>query len=239
MNLNNKNMYSGWTNNMALLLVIFLIAGCNSGPGKEGKGKQIKDIEGSSYNTIQIGSQMWMAEDLKVTLYNDGTPIPLVENYDDWADLNTPAYCWYNNDSSNAESYGALYNWYVVESEKLCPAGWHVPSDEEWIVLETALGGAGFAGGSLKEEGTAHWKTPNTEASNNSGYAARPGGYRSYNGTFNLMRTSGYWWSDTQKSWYGSSHKVIYRYLRYDDRALARHIAEKTNGFSVRCVRNP
>ena len=231
-------MFSQWTNNMALLLLVSVLTGCNSKLEKEERGEQIRDIEGNSYTTVQIGDQLWMAEDLKATLYNDGSPISLVENYDEWADLTLPAYSWYNNDSLNADHFGALYNWYVVESEKLCPDGWHVPSDEEWIALETALGGAGLAGGALKEEGTAFWKTPNLEASNASGFSARPGGYRSYNGTFNLMRISGYWLSTTQKSWYGSSPRVLYRYLKYDDQTLPRHIAEKTNGFSVRCVKN-
>jgi uncharacterized protein (TIGR02145 family) len=224
---------------MALLWVLFILTGCNSEQEKEVRGEQIGDREGNLYNTVQIGEQVWMAEDLKTTLYNDGSPIPLVENYGDWANLTLPAYSWYNNDSMNADNFGALYNWYVVESGKLCPEGWHVPSDEEWIALEKALGGAEHAGGSMKEEGTASWKTPNMEATNESGFTALPGGYRSYNGTFNLMRTSAYWWSTTQKSWYGSPTKVIYRYLRYDDQALPRHIAEKSNGFSVRCVKNP
>ena len=232
-------MFTRWTKNISLLLVFSFFTGCNSKMEIEEKGEQIKDVDGNSYNTVQIGNQVWMAEDLKTTHYNDGSPIPMVEDYEEWANLTLPAYCWYNNDSLNADKFGALYNWYVVETEKLCPAGWHVPSDEEWIALETALGGAEIAGGALKEVGTLHWKTPNTEASNISGYAARPGGYRSYNGTFNLMRTSGYWWSTSQKSWYGSEPKVLYRYMKYDDRALPRHIAEKTNGFSVRCVKNP
>ncbi len=137
-----------------------------------------------------------MGENLKTTTYNDGAPIPLEENDMVWNTFSTSAYCWFdNNKTIYGDTYGALYNWYVLESEKLCPEGWHVPSDEEWIALESILGGAGLAGGALKEEGTKLWKTPNLEASNESGFTARPGGYRSYNGTFNLMRTSGYWWS--------------------------------------------
>ena len=221
---------------LSLIVFVFLLAACNrdSGPGPQ--GGIIEDVDGNTYRTVQIGEMHWMAEDLKTTRYRDGTPIPMVENYDQWAGLSTPAYSWYNNDSLHADDYGALYNWYVVESDKLCPEGWHVPSDEEWIALETVLGGATSAGGLLKEEGTAHWKTPNTDAVNSHGFGALPGGYRSYNGTFNLMRTSAYWWSTSQKNWYGSSSKVVYRYVLYNERALFRHIAEKTNGFSVRCV---
>lgn len=232
-------MFSARKNNFVLILLIYILAGCNSGVGKEETKDQIEDIEGNLYDIVQIGDQFWMAENLRTTMYNDGKAIPLVENYDEWANLTLPAYTWYNNDASNADNFGALYNWYVLESEKLCPEGWHVPSDEEWIALESLFGGADLAGRAMKEEGTAFWKTPNLEANNKSGFTARPGGYRSYNGTFNLMRTSGYWWSTSEKSWYGSPPKVLYRYLLYDGVGLPRHIAEKTNGFSVRCVKNP
>jgi len=224
---------------IVLLLVFSALAGCKSGLENEAKGEQIKDMDGNLYNTVQIGTQLWMAEDLKTCKYSDGTPIPLVENYDEWANLELPAYCWYNNDSLNSENYGALYNGYAFETEKLCPEGWHVPTDEDWIQLESALEGAENAGIALKEAGTINWKTPNTSASNESGFTALPGGYRSYTGTFNLKRTFGYWWSSTEKSWYGSTSKVIFRGLQYEDRALFRDIAEKNNGFSVRCVKNP
>lgn len=232
-------MNDGWIKVLASIFLLSTLTGCGSRLKEEENGPQISDIDGNLYGTVQIGDQLWMAEDLKTTHFSDGSPIPLVENYDEWTDLTLPAYSWYNNDTVNAADFGILYNWYVVETDKLCPEGWHVPSDEEWIALEATLGGAEIAGGAMKEEGTTFWKTPNTEASNESGFAARPGGYRSYNGTFNLMRTSGYWWTTSQKSWYGSSPRVLHRYLRYDDRALSRHIAEKSNGFSVRCVKNP
>ena len=227
---------SPWKHWMGLICFIPFLAGCHTDKGTRQEESRIEDIDGNTYKTVQIAQMRWMAEDLKTTRFNDGKPIPRVENYDQWAELSTPAYSWYNNDSLQAESYGALYNWYVVESGKLCPEGWHVPSDEEWIALETALGGAAQAGAKLKEEGTAHWKTPNTEAVNSHGFRALPGGYRSYNGTFNLMRTSAYWWSSSQKSWYGSASRAVYRYVLYNDRALSRHIAEQNNGFSVRCL---
>jgi len=228
-----------WTKCIALSLVLAALSGCKSGSEKELNIEQIRDIDGNSYNTIQIGSQVWMSENLKTTTYTDGTPIPVVEDYEEWANLTLPAYSWYNNDSLNSEDYGALYNFYAVETEKLCPEGWRVPSDEDWIALEAYLGGSGAAGGVLKEADTDHWKTPNTGASNESGFTARPGGYRSYNGTFNLIRINGYWWSSTEKAWYGQSNRVIYRDLIYDDPGIFRLIAEKGNGFSVRCVKNP
>lgn len=219
-------------------LFFSLFVGC-AGTEKSDHPKKVEDVDGNLYNTVSIGNKVWMTEDLKTTRFSDGSPIPMVENYDRWANLETPAYCWYNNDSLNRESYGALYNWHAVESEKLCPDGWHVPSDEEWIALESEFGGAGKAGMALKEAGTTHWKTPNTGATNESGFSGLPGGYRSYTGTFNLMRISGFWWSASEKSWYGSSSSVIYRNLSYENQDFIRHIAEKTNGFSVRCVKNP
>jgi uncharacterized protein (TIGR02145 family) len=228
-----------WTKYIALLLVLTGLAGCNSGSEKSQNKEQITDIEGNTYTTITIGDQVWMAENLKTSTFSDGTPIQKVEDYEEWANLTLPAYCWYNNDSLNSDDFGALYNCYTIETEKLCPDGWHVPTDEDWIELETALGGAGIAGGAMKESGTAHWKTPNTLASNESGFTALPGGYRSYNGTFNLMRIESYWWSTSEKNWYGLTNTVIYRNLKYDDQILIRLVAEKANGFSVRCVKNP
>lgn len=239
MNLNRKTMFTEWTKSISLLLVFSVFTGCHSRLEKEGKGSQIRDIDGNTYNTVKIGDQLWMAENLKTATFSDGTPIPRVEDYEEWASLTLPAYSWYNNDSLNVEDFGALYNCYVIETEKLCPDGWHVPTDGDWIALETSLGGAATGGGAMKESGLGHWKTPNTEASNESGFSALPGGYRSYNGTFNLMRIDGFWWSSSEKSWYGSLNTVIYRNLKYDGSDLYREVAVKANGFSVRCVQNP
>lgn len=119
------------------------------------------DQEGNVYKTITIGTQTWMAENLRTTTYNDGTVIPNVTDNDEWADLSTPAYCWYDNDSATyAQTYGALYNWYTVATDSLCPTGWHVPTDAEWTILTDTLGGLTIAGGLLKETGTTHWTAP-------------------------------------------------------------------------------
>ena len=223
---------------LAIFLSLPILFGCSSNAENNYSGERMEDIDGNQYHTVTIGNLTWMAEDLKTTRYSDGTPIPKVENYDQWANLDLPAYCWYNNDSVSKDAYGALYNWYVVESGKLCPDGWHVPSDEEWIEIEITYGGAGTAGSALKESGNIHWKPPNIDASNESGFSALPGGYRSYNGTYNLQLRSGYWWSASTKSWYGSASKAVYRSLRHDSKDLSRNIAEYTNGFSVRCVKD-
>lgn len=218
-----------------LLLLSFVFTG---GCQKERLG----DIDGNTYHTVRIGDQVWMSENLKTTRLNDGTPIEMITEYGAWADLESPAYCWYNNDSLNGEPYGALYNWYVVETERICPEGWHVPTDEEWNEMVGHLIDLNNIGGALKESGTSYWRSPNTGATNASGFTALPGGYRSFNGTFNLLRASGYWWSATQASWYHVSDqvpaRVIFRSVQHDNNTLIRHISEKTNGFSIRCVKN-
>lgn len=232
-------MSSNATRYILLLLILTGLFGCRAASERVRSEEQITDIDGNTYSVTTIGNQTWMAENLKTTRFNDGTPIALVEKYDDWAELILPAYCWYNNDTLNRKDFGALYNYYAVESGNLCPEGWHVPSDEEWKELVTTLGGALIAGGALKEEGTNHWKAPNSNAMNNSKFAARPGGYRNFNGTFNLKRTYGFWWSSTEKSWYGAPPRGIYRELRYNDQDIRLNIAENGSGFSVRCIKNP
>ena len=149
------------------------------------KAQTLKDIEGNVYPAVIIGTQVWMAENLKTTKYNDGMAIPLVSDNNAWEALKTPGYCWYNNDAAaNKNRFGALYNWYTVNTKKLCPAGWHVPNDKEWTTLRTYLGGEEIAGGKLKETGTTHWTSPNTDATNQTGFTALPGGGRRSNGEF-------------------------------------------------------
>lgn len=192
----------------------------------------VRDIDGNKYRTVKIGDQIWMAEDLKTTHFNDGTPITVVTDYDSWSKLSTPARTWYNNDSAARNDDAMLYNFYVVASDKLCPKGWHVPSDVEWMALGTYLGGPQVAGGKLKEKGTAHWKSPNIEASNQSGFTALPGGFRSFNGSFNLVGKSGYWWSSTEYT----KTTVFFFSMRYKYTDLYKYISDKTNGFCVRCL---
>jgi uncharacterized protein (TIGR02145 family) len=198
-------------------------------------GRSVMDIDGNEYQTIKIGTQIWMVENLKTTRYNDGTAIPLVTDSATWGALTTPGYCWYNNDSvSNAKSYGALYNWYTVNSGKLAPAGWHVPSDSEWTVLSTYLGGDNVSGGKLKEAGTTHWNSPNTGATNETGFLALPGGFRYYSGTYSNQSIYGTWWSATE---YEASY-AWYRYLSNIDNGLRRSGDNKSSGYSVRLLRN-
>jgi len=193
------------------------------------------DADGNNYSVVQIGTQVWMVENLRVTHYNDNTTIPLVPNDTVWSNLTTPGYCWYNNDYATYGSvYGALYNWYTVNTGKLCPTGWHVPSDEEWTALADYLGGQSVAGGKLKETCTTLWHSPNNGATNESGFTALPGGFRSYDGSFYPLGFYGYFWSNTA----GCSSGGWYRLLRYYSAEVFRYLYEEEVGCSVRCLKD-
>lgn len=193
-----------------------------------------------SYATIKIGDQLWMAENLKTTKYNNGSRISLVTDSEEW-NTNGPAYCWYNNDEATYKAdYGALYNWYTVNpadngKRNICPVGWQVPTDIEWRTLTTYLGGPDIAGGKLKETGTSHWKSPNTGADNSSGFTALPGGCRFYDGDFGNILYGGSWWSSTCKDNYNAYKLSL---IRSDGQA--RHeTCVKQYGQSLRCILNP
>ena len=195
----------------------------------------VTDIDGNVYLTITIGTQVWMAENLKTARYNDGTPIPLVTGGPAWANLKAPGYCFYNNDANaNKAIYGAIYNWYTGNTGKLCPAGWHVPSDAEWTTLTNYLGGENAAGGKIKESGISHWVTPNDGANNSSGFTALPAGYRQDDGSFYNINDDDYWWSSTVStpgnSW-GRNVNYNYAYVTRDS-------YNKRFGYSVRCIRD-
>jgi len=196
----------------------------------------VTDIDGNVYHTVTIGTQVWMVENLKTTKYNDGTPIPLVTNNVEWANLTTPGYCWFNNDeSTHKEPYGAMYNWYTIETGKLAPTGWHVPTyDGDFNTLANYLGGSNVAGGKLKEIGTLHWNPPNTGATNETGFTALPGGYRNYQGIFDGVGIIGYLWSATQRS----TASAWLRSLAYSHTIFNYGSDDKMLGFSVRCVKD-
>ena len=202
----------------------------------------VMDFDGNVYPTVKIGSQCWLKENLKSTKYNDGTAITNVTDNTEWSNLTTEAYCWYDNDSATySDTYGALYNWYAVETEKLCPSGWHVPTDEEWKELEMYLGmsqidadATGWRGtdegGKLKETEIIHWNSPNQGATNESGFTALPGGHRHHNdGLFSCLNLNGYFWTSTN---------LWTRYLGYDQAGSNRGSSYNVNGFSIRCLKN-
>ena len=144
----------------------------------------VTDIDGNTYNTVQIGTQVWMSENLKTSRYRNGGSIPYVVGNSDWQALTTGAWSNYNHDAANDPIYGKLYNWYTTLGDTLCPAGWGVPTDDEWTTLTTYLGGESVAGGKMKSVGTTYWNDPNTGATNESGFSVLPGGYRGTDGSF-------------------------------------------------------
>jgi uncharacterized protein (TIGR02145 family) len=185
--------------------------------------------------TVVIGTQQWMRENLDVMTYRNGDVIPQVTDPTAWAGLTTGAWCWYSNSADNGAIYGKLYNWYAVNDPRgLAPQGWHIPTDAEWTTLGTLLGGDAAAGGKMKTTGTTRWTTPNTSATNESGFAGLPGGLRDVNGTFGGVGYGGYWWSATQNG----STLAWYRNLYYNDGYLDRRYSFKKYGFSVRCLRD-
>jgi len=194
----------------------------------------VTDIDGNVYRTVIIGNQEWMAENLKTTRYNDGQPIPNITGDSEWYNLRTPGYCWYNNDISNKETYGALYNWFAVNTGRLAPAGWHVPNREEWSTLINYLGGENIAGGKLKETGDAHWLSPNTGATNETGFTARGAGVRDI--TFMLIREANYIWSSYSDPADNSGAFQVHLYCGYPWANL--YSMQKYSGFTVRCVRD-
>jgi uncharacterized protein (TIGR02145 family) len=185
--------------------------------------------------TVVIGTQNWMEKNLDVMTYRNGDVIPQVTDATEWAGLTTGAWCWYNNDPLNGAIYGKLYNWYAVTDPRgLAPQGWHIATDAEWTTLGTLLGGNSVAGGKMKTTGTTRWTSPNTSATNESGFAGLPGGFRYYSGTFYDVGGYGYWWSATQNN----SALAWSRRLNYNDGNPDRLGLDKKNGFSVRCLRD-
>lgn len=202
----------------------------------------VADIDANVYRTIQIGSQTWMAENLKVTHYRNGDLVPNITDAAIWSDLNnkTGMYCWYNNDKDSFKNvYGALYNWYVIaDSRNICPAGWHIPSFEEWVTLQTYVGGPNAAILQLKEVGNTHWENNSfdTPATNESGFTALPAGMRGVSGYFLQKGLSTNWWT-TKSSTSDSYTAIIFSFGVGEQQSL--FTAErKVRGMSIRCVKD-
>lgn len=201
---------------------------------RSGETGTMTDRQGHVYPTIGIGSQIWMAANLKSTRFHDSTEIPFVDYEKDWMELESPAYCYYNNLEGNSATYGVLYNWYAAAATLMCPPGWHLPSDTEWSVLTVFLGGEEDAGSKLKETGTGHWHSPNGEATNESGFTALPAGYRAYIGVFSSILESAVFWSFT-----GNGEEEAWgRLLEYQNNTLARVNISTRVGASIRLVKD-
>lgn len=192
------------------------------------------DPDGKHYKIVKIGDQTWMAENLRTTRLKDSTSIPLVTDDNSWKLLTTGAYCFYENNPAFNNDYGALYNWYAVNSGKLAPKGWHIPSLDEWSTLVIYLGGPGTAGSKLKERGMTHWTSPNAEATNSTGFTALPGGYRYLEGQFVNMHTFGYWWISTV---YDATNAYFFSVRKHSGIAETL-MFNLQSGFSVRCLKD-
>jgi len=207
-----------------------------------GYGPNITDADGNSYKTVYIGTQQWMAENLKVSKYSDGTTIPNITDKTQWEHNTTGAWCYYNNDAANNAKYGKLYNWYAVSPTKngnknVCPSGWHVPTDAEWTVLTDYLGGETVAGGKMKEVGTTNWISPNTDATNTSLFTGLPGGMRS-SGTaedYNGIGYVGIWWSSSAIE---NTVQINFRFLTRADGNINSSVSWWQDGLSVRCLKD-
>lgn len=198
----------------------------------------IQDFDNTVYETVKIGTQVWMAKNLKTTHYLNGeligttTPSTL-----DITSENSPAYQWsYSGDDANTTIYGKLYTWYAItDTRNACPAGWHVPTDTEWTTLENTLGGYSVAGSRMKEYGNSHWLAPyNLDASNESIFSALPGGYRDGNGVFSLIQNNAYFWSSSESE----ATKSWARTLDAGNPAVGRTGLNKNSGASVRCIKD-
>jgi uncharacterized protein (TIGR02145 family) len=187
----------------------------------QNKGGIVRDIQGNKYKTVLIGEQEWMSENLKTTTFNDGTDIPLITDMTDWVRTSTPAYSWYDNKIGNKETYGALYNWYAVNTGKLCPDGWRIATDEDWTKLAEFLGGDSIAGVKL----------------NKSGFSVLPGGYRyGYywgSGIFYEKGINGYWWTSTRAT---NTH-IWSRTINRENAKIYRSYFIGNNGFYVKCIK--
>lgn len=235
-------------NDLLLLIIIACLIGCKKDEPKI--QNTLTDIEGNRYNLITIGTQVWMKENLKTTKYNDAVPIPLILDGTAWSNLSTAGYCWYeNNIADSKEIYGLLYNWYTVNTGKLCPQGSHVPSDAEWTILTDYLTNNGYgyqsSGNDIAKSMSApsSWTTNGTAGSvgndqtsnNSSGFKALPGGHRSFNGIYYNIGDIGYWWSSSEND----ANLAYYRNINYNSSFVTRgNSLSKLVGFSVRCVKD-
>ncbi|MFD1258356.1 fibrobacter succinogenes major paralogous domain-containing protein [Mucilaginibacter terrae] len=198
--------------------------------------EDITDHDGNIYHTIIIGKQVWMAENLKVTHYNNGCEIPQIKEDKAWRELNIGAYCNYNNKKTNSAIYGNLYNWYAVNDDrKLAPKGWHVPTQEEWNILIDYLGGNTTAGSKVKATGTKYWEVPNTTSTNQSGFNAIPGGNRNNNGMFENLGFSASFWSSTTepKVDFAKNYSLISGIT-----AIKADVDDRKCGLNVRCLKD-
>jgi uncharacterized protein (TIGR02145 family) len=198
------------------------------------QGQTVTDSDGNIYTTIPIGKQVWFAENLKTTKFNDGSTITLIKDQFAWKNNKKPAYCWFNNDISNKDNYGALYNFHVVETGKICPKEWRVPSDADWNILISELGPEEMAGDKLKERGTIHWKGSYGTATDEYGFTALPAGFRLTEGVFPVFGSSyAIWWSSTGRDSHAWTRGVFFSTSK-----IYSGFEYMNSGYSIRCMKD-
>jgi uncharacterized protein (TIGR02145 family) len=197
----------------------------------------VTDIDGNTYATIVIGTQEWMAENLRTTRYSNGDSIPYIADGAEWQSLRTGAITQYENDSLFSSVYGMLYNWWAsVDSRNICPQGWHMPSNDEWNILIDTLGGQSIAGGKMKS--LALWDTPfpgaiNEIGTNESGFSGIPGGYRLYG--YGGLGQYGMWWCTREVN----NNRANERRLTFGQLEIRNNTTSyKTDGLSCRCIKD-
>lgn len=226
-----------------LILIAIYLTDCETEPHQiepdtdyTGQIGTLIDIDNNIYQTIGIGTQIWMAENLATERLNDGAAIPLITNDSIWARYKESAYCIYNNDSINLKrSLGLLYNYYTVNTGLLCPVGWHVPSWAEWDILAKFAGGRDKAGGKLKKMQNSLWEGPNYGFTDNFGFNALPGGRRRYpRGEFLDIGIAGYWWTTNLVDFLQADARVI----QNSSTSLHGVTSTKHDGINVRCLKD-
>ncbi len=226
-------VYSAWTpcsNNTQTRTYTISPSGCVGTPPADSIQRPCVIL-----SSVQIGNQTWTLKNLDVSTYRNGDPIPQVQDNTAWTNLTTGAWCYYLNNTANGTNYGKLYNWYAVNDLRgLAPNGYHIPTDAEWTTLTTYLGGSTLAGGKMKEAGSSHWLSPNTGATNSSGFKGLPGGFRYSIGGFSFIGSYGKWWGSSEDNANYAWCRVLYNGLGNVDR----NGNDKHYGLSVRCLRD-
>jgi uncharacterized protein (TIGR02145 family) len=226
---------NGLTPNTTYYVRAYAVNQAGVGYGNEHSFKTMtgftQDIEGNIYRTVTIGSQIWMADNLKTTRYNDNSPIPYIPDYNEWSILTGGAYCWYDTAFAYKREFGAVYNWFAVNTNKLCPSGWHVPDEMDWDSLSDYLGGESIAGGKMMEPGLSHWQNFH-DGTNESGFTAIPAGYPG--GETGNTDLGALWWSSTSSDGVDAWNRYVINWSVN----LWRDSHNKKHGHSIRCLKD-
>jgi uncharacterized protein (TIGR02145 family) len=217
----------------SLCIIALLFQSCGDSTAPTNEPDLIDARNNRTYKTVKIGSQVWMAENLDVATFRNGDIIPEARTAEEWMNAQSPAWCYYMNDPNNTGKYGKLYNGYAVRDPRgIAPEGWHVPSDDEWTVLSSFLGGDSIAGGKMKS--TTDWYSPNVNATNSSGFNGKAIGHRDVKGIFSAFGSENRFWSSTLSAW----NSLYVRYLSHTDNVFGKGSNTSERGLSVRCVKN-